>query len=140
MQAEQDEECNPTSNVQQAKQLDVCSNASSDSIAQEESAAGSPPENCTPSSYSRSGTPDKKKPRRNPAVLIQWIEEHHGNPYPTKAEKQQLASLSGTTLRQLNDWFANARRNIKKHGYSSWRKKKSHPGVTNTNSSSSSGK
>ena len=63
--------------------------------------------------------------RRNPAVLIRWIEEHPYNPYPTKAEKQGLAFYAGMTLRQLNDWFANARRNIKKVGYDSWKKKHS---------------
>ena len=61
--------------------------------------------------------------RRNPAVLIQWIEEHSHNPYPTKSEKQYLAVYAGMSLRQLNDWFANARRNIKKIGYDLWKKK-----------------
>lgn len=63
--------------------------------------------------------------RRNPAVLIRWIEEHAHNPYPTKAEKHYLALLAGMTQRQLNDWFANARRNIKKVGYAAWKKKHS---------------
>ena len=61
--------------------------------------------------------------RRNPAVLIRWIEEHPFNPYPTKGEKQHLAFYAGMTQRQLNDWFANARRNIKKVGYDNWKKK-----------------
>ena len=61
--------------------------------------------------------------RRNPAVLIRWIEEHPFNPYPTKGEKQGLAFYAGMTQRQLNDWFANARRNIKKVGYENWKKK-----------------
>ena len=82
---------------------------------------------------SRSYRPDRRKQRRNPAVLVQWIEEHNSNPYPTKTEKQHLAALSGTTLRQLNDWFANARRNIKKLGYHTWRKKKGIPGCSTTN-------
>lgn len=61
--------------------------------------------------------------RRNPAVLIQWIEEHPHNPYPTKGEKHYLAFYAGMSQRQLNDWFANARRNIKKAGYEVWKKK-----------------
>lgn len=61
--------------------------------------------------------------RRNPAVLIHWIEEHPYNPYPTKGEKQGLAFYAGMTQRQLNDWFANARRNIKKVGFENWKKK-----------------
>lgn len=63
--------------------------------------------------------------RRNPAVLIRWIEDHPFNPYPTKVEKQGLAFYAGMTQRQLNDWFANARRNIKKVGYENWKKKHS---------------
>ncbi|KAL5467461.1 hypothetical protein EMCRGX_G031687 [Ephydatia muelleri] len=61
--------------------------------------------------------------RRNPAVLIQWIEEHPQNPYPNKSEKQFLAYYAGMSQRQLNDWFANARRNIKKIGYETWKRK-----------------
>lgn len=66
-----------------------------------------------------------RRPRRNPAVLIRWIEDHPYNPYPTKAEKHYLAYYAGMTQRQLNDWFANARRNIKKVGYDAWKKKHS---------------
>ena len=65
-----------------------------------------------------------KKPR-NPAVLILWIEEHAHNPYPSRSEKTMLAHYAGMTQRQLNDWFANARRNIKKVGYTAWKEK--HP-------------
>ena len=85
----------------------------------EESVDNSSPE-CSMSSY----RPDRKKQRRNPTVLVQWIEDHPYNPYPTKQEKQQLAAMSGMTLRQLNDWFANARRNIKKMGFEAWLKKR----------------
>lgn len=71
--------------------------------------------------------PCEKKVRRNPGVLITWIHTHSSSPYPTKAEKDMLSRLAGMNLRQLNDWFANARRNIKKKGgYTKWREK--HPG------------
>jgi hypothetical protein len=71
--------------------------------------------------------PYDKKPRRNPGVLIAWIHTHSVNPYPTKSEKDILSRHAGMSLRQLNDWFANARRNIKKKGgYLKWREK--HPG------------
>ena len=66
-----------------------------------------------------------EKAKRNHAVLIQWLETHHENPYPTKAEKLYLANYANMTQRQLNDWFANARRNIKKIGFSSWKAKHS---------------
>ncbi len=68
--------------------------------------------------------PLEKRPR-NPAVLILWIEEHSLNPYPTKDEKRVLGHYAGMTQRQLNDWFANARRNIKKVGYPLWKEKHS---------------
>ena len=77
----------------------------------------------TEGSASSSAGPMRKRLRRNPAVLIRWIEDHPFNPYPTKGEKQGLAFYAGMTLRQLNDWFANARRNIKKVGYENWKKK-----------------
>lgn len=62
---------------------------------------------------------------RNTLPLIEWLEMHQSNPYPSKFEKEQLALVSQLTLRQLNDWFANARRNIKRFGYAEWRKKRS---------------
>jgi hypothetical protein len=83
--------------------------------------ASSPGTDSTPSTSS--AFPMRKRLRRNPAVLIRWIEDHPFNPYPTKAEKQGLAFYAGMTQRQLNDWFANARRNIKKVGYENWKKK-----------------
>lgn len=45
--------------------------------------------------------------------------------YPSKGEKHYLAHYAGMTQRQLNDWFANARRNIKKVGYETWKEKHS---------------
>lgn len=64
-----------------------------------------------------------EKVKRNHAVLVQWLETHHQNPYPTKAEKHYLACSANMTQRQLNDWFANARRNIKKVGFPMWKAK-----------------
>ena len=65
-----------------------------------------------------------KKPR-NPAVLTLWIRDNPHNPYPTKAEKTMLALYAGMSEKQLLDWFANARRNIKKIGYPAWIEKHS---------------
>ena len=75
------------------------------------------------SAHCNTGSSYPMRRRRNPAVLIRWIEDHPFNPYPTKGEKQGLAFYAGMTQRQLNDWFANARRNIKKVGYDNWKKK-----------------
>lgn len=66
-----------------------------------------------------------RKIRRNPGVLVRWIYLHERNYYPTKAEKEELCQDAGMTMRQLNDWFANARRNIKKKGMEYWKKKHS---------------
>nr|ADC29552.1 iroquois homeodomain protein b [Suberites domuncula] len=63
--------------------------------------------------------------RCNPAVLVLWIEEHSANLYPTKAEKNFLAHYANMTTCQLNDWFLNARRSIKKIGYEKWKEKHS---------------
>lgn len=64
-----------------------------------------------------------EKAKRNHAVLVQWMETHHHNPYPTKSEKHYLGCYANMTQRQLNDWFANARRNIKKVGFPMWKAK-----------------
>lgn len=81
----------------------------------------------SPKYCSGSGGRSVDKKRRNPGVLIKWIHAHSNHPYPTKSEKDYLTLYAGMNLRQLNDWFANARRNIKKKGgYESWKEK--HPG------------
>lgn len=79
------------------------------------------------STNSSSNTTSTKaeKSKRNHAVLIQWLETHHEKPYPTKTEKHYLACYANMTQRQLNDWFANARRNIKKIGFAAWKAKHS---------------
>lgn len=68
--------------------------------------------------------PKKIRSRRSHSNLVQWLDMHKSNPYPTKVEKEQLAINSGMTIRQINDWFANARRNIRKIGFEAWRKRK----------------
>lgn len=45
--------------------------------------------------------------------LKQWLYHHRDNPYPSKSEKQMLASQSQMTLTQVSNWFANARRRLK---------------------------
>ncbi|KAL1859182.1 hypothetical protein Plec18170_002297 [Paecilomyces lecythidis] len=48
-------------------------------------------------------------------ILEQWLENHSGNPYPTKDEKASLAQRTGLAVVQVSTWFANARRRYK-HG------------------------
>ena len=45
--------------------------------------------------------------------LKHWLYRHRSNPYPTKAEKSQLAVESAMSLTQVSNWFANARRRLK---------------------------
>ena len=47
-------------------------------------------------------------------ILRQWLFEHAENPYPTVEEKQRLATATGLTRQQINQWFVNARRRILK--------------------------
>ena len=57
---------------------------------------------------------------RNSSVLVRWIKEHRNSPYPSKGDKQMLAVQAGMTLTQVSNWFANARRRIKKIGMEEW--------------------
>ena len=57
---------------------------------------------------------------RNSSVLVRWIKEHRSSPYPSKGDKQMLAVQAGMTLTQVSNWFANARRRVKKIGMDEW--------------------
>ncbi|CAH8488263.1 unnamed protein product [Schistosoma turkestanicum] len=43
------------------------------------------------------------------SVMESWYTNHVDNPYPTTAEKEQLAALGGITVIQVSSWFANRR-------------------------------
>lgn len=51
------------------------------------------------------------EPLSNKALLVmnEWYEQHLENPYPTKAEKEELARRGGITLGQVKSWYANKR-------------------------------
>ncbi|KAJ3136732.1 hypothetical protein HK100_001434 [Physocladia obscura] len=70
---------------------------------------------------SASGTPylstashsRKSRPNHNPKVteyLFQWLMSHQHEPYPNDEEKRAMATDTGLSLNQINDWFINARR------------------------------
>ena len=40
--------------------------------------------------------------------LVQWLDMHKTDPYPTKLEKKWLACDSGKTIGQIEGWFSNA--------------------------------
>jgi hypothetical protein len=48
------------------------------------------------------------------AVLQAWMfsPEHIAHPYPTGAEKQELADATGITLKQVTTWFMNGRKRL----------------------------
>ncbi len=58
-------------------------------------------------------------------ILYQWVVAHQTDPYPSNSEKVILARMSRKTLTQLNQWFANNRRAIKKTSMEDWIQK--HP-------------
>ncbi|XP_026284311.1 iroquois-class homeodomain protein irx-2 [Frankliniella occidentalis] len=52
-------------------------------------------------------TPDIKK------LLKGWLVRRRDNPYPSRAEKEALASRTGLTYMQVCNWFANWRRKLR---------------------------
>jgi len=45
-------------------------------------------------------------------TLKNWLTEHFQDPYPSPAEKIRLANEAGITLKQVQNWFTNARGRI----------------------------
>ncbi|KXS21746.1 hypothetical protein M427DRAFT_130462 [Gonapodya prolifera JEL478] len=44
------------------------------------------------------------------AVMMSWLSTHKAHPFPTESEKLRFCDATGLSLRQINDWFINARR------------------------------
>jgi hypothetical protein len=44
------------------------------------------------------------------AILDSWFTTHSENPYPSKEEKEALASQTGLATKKVENWFINARR------------------------------
>lgn len=51
-------------------------------------------------------------PKSTTNLLKAWLFDHHGHPYPTENEKQEMAQKFGLTVNQISNWFINARRRI----------------------------
>ena len=47
-------------------------------------------------------------------MLKTWLLQHYHNPYPSDDEKRSLIKECGLSLRQLQNWFINARRRLVK--------------------------
>ena len=43
-------------------------------------------------------------------MLKAWVDRNIEDPYPSVAEKNELAQETGLTLKQINDWFTNFRK------------------------------
>jgi hypothetical protein len=43
-------------------------------------------------------------------TLQVWLDKHAANPYPTQEEKQTLANRTKLSMKQVSNWFVNARR------------------------------
>jgi hypothetical protein len=56
-----------------------------------------------------------KIPKKALLILKNWLTEHFNDPYPSYKEKAKLANEAGITLKQVQNWFTNARGRI-------WRK------------------
>ncbi len=60
-----------------------------------------------------SGRAVKRRPNFPKTIskqLDQWLSSHADHPYPSGDEKSQLCKELGLTMKQLEDWFSNARR------------------------------
>ncbi|KAL5110213.1 Homeobox protein knotted-1-like 3 [Taenia crassiceps] len=55
------------------------------------------------------GEGNKLLSTRATQILEGWYETNTEWPYPSKAEKQMMASAGGITIEQVNSWFANRR-------------------------------
>ncbi|KAG1368544.1 BEL1-like homeodomain protein 4 [Cocos nucifera] len=53
--------------------------------------------------------PQRGLPERSVNVLRAWLFEHFLHPYPSDADKQQLARQTGLSRNQVSNWFINAR-------------------------------
>lgn len=51
----------------------------------------------------------RQLPLKAHGILQDWHQEHLTNPYPTKEERDQLASRTGLTVKQVSTWFTNNR-------------------------------
>jgi hypothetical protein len=43
-------------------------------------------------------------------ILKKWMDQHKDHPYPAEDQKEELSQLTGLTIGQISNWFANNRR------------------------------
>ncbi len=49
-------------------------------------------------------------PKDGVNFMKNWLYAHVDNPYPSQAEKDLMSEETGLTIKQINNWFINARR------------------------------
>lgn len=52
--------------------------------------------------------------RKNASVLKTWLYENSDHPYPDAEQKEIMCRLTGMTIKQIENWMANARRRLLK--------------------------
>lgn len=57
--------------------------------------------------------PRRRRTRDVCRPLRHWLYGHRDAPYPSRADKLQLATVTQLSLTQISNWFANARRRLK---------------------------
>ncbi|XP_061175385.1 homeobox protein SIX4-like [Saccostrea echinata] len=68
-----------------------------------------PPKNICPTGE----RPQHKLPEIARETLKNWFAQHANNPYPSKAQREDLCKATGLTDYQVKTWFSNARRKVK---------------------------
>lgn len=64
-------------------------------------------------------------PKDATAILKKWLFDHVDVPYPSEDEKTDLMDQTELTLKQINNWFSNARRRtLKKMKFTRPKKRK----------------
>ncbi|XP_078616371.1 uncharacterized protein LOC144884774 [Branchiostoma floridae x Branchiostoma japonicum] len=61
-------------------------------------------------------------PREAKKELQAWFLDHLDHPYPSRAEKYDLAKLTGLTVKQVSTWFQNTRRRLHQRQDTNWDK------------------
>lgn len=49
-------------------------------------------------------------PKKALFILQDWLRTHKDHPYPSMESKERLRDITGLSIRQISDWFINARR------------------------------
>ena len=51
----------------------------------------------------------EKLPDHSTQAMRRWLDDHFAHPYPSPEEKLELKLETGLSIKQINQWFINAR-------------------------------